>query len=167
MGFLDCFGGLMCGRLPGSDNRRAAIWAWMWQFLGTLMFSARACYRELITHTHAWIKEFQTIKEIFCVKTPMVLSKNICAYPSYNSLWGIVLDQMNRGGRYTHLGSFMWFTMIVGNGMGVTRWGCWAFVWRGCGILRQIVRGMPGVLITHWSAGKSRIIREIINRLSV
>ena len=50
-GFLDCFGGLACGRVRGSDNCRAAIWAWMWQFLGTLMFSARACHRELNTHT--------------------------------------------------------------------------------------------------------------------
>ena len=33
MGFLDCFGGLKCSRMPGSDNRRAAIWAWMCQFL--------------------------------------------------------------------------------------------------------------------------------------
>ena len=67
--------------MPGSDNRRAAIWAWMCQFLGTLVFSARACLRELNTHTHAWIKEFQTIKELFCVKMPVVLSKNICVYP--------------------------------------------------------------------------------------
>ena len=42
--------------------------------------------RDLITHTQACIEKLATAKEIFCVKIPVVLSKNICAYPPYNNL---------------------------------------------------------------------------------
>ena len=49
--FLDCFGGLVCGRVLRCGERQAPYRAWLWQFLGTLMFSSRACLRVLITHT--------------------------------------------------------------------------------------------------------------------
>jgi hypothetical protein len=37
--------------------------------------------------------------------------------------------------------------------MGIKRKECWAFVWRGCGIIGQIARAVPGVLMTHRFVG--------------
>ena len=70
--------------MPGSDNRRAAIWARLWQFLGTLVFSARACLRELITHTGMHRKTRNGKRKIICENACHFAQKHLCI-PPYNS----------------------------------------------------------------------------------
>ena len=49
--------------------------------MGVFALFARTAPRELITHTPQMNDKIQRIIEIFYVKTPVILSKSICAYP--------------------------------------------------------------------------------------
>lgn len=70
---------------PRFRKLRAPRPFWSWAISGCFCPSPRPCVREFNTHTHQMNNKTQRIEEIFYVKTPVVLSKNICAYPPYNN----------------------------------------------------------------------------------
>ena len=79
------FGGLLSGKKIGLDARfrncgHLALTGFG-QFQGVFALSLWPHLRELNTHTPQMNDKIQRIKEIFCVKTPVFLSKNIWSYP--------------------------------------------------------------------------------------